>query len=344
VTAHQKSTSRSSDVVQLASDLRFQFEMAFRHNERDRDARLEQLDNVMAAWQASTQSDADRGVLVTWLQAAGASSLPGALRDLPAAPEFSKVQPPLEIVAEHRVQKVPAVEGIVIDQVEQDVEIDGTGFTETGFTEKETALLVESPAQTPITPTAADPLEEEMISLRQPPSLELGERNAADRQSSETAPRPGVSAQPQLIEENLLTSLPTEPSETVQPTTANVNLTELAARIAGYHDALDEVETALLRMETASLDLVTAQIHQLESMTRDYSFVELYYESLTAAERQGMLAPRAMTSTLAEVKRQLDRCEATLDGDFLGSFDEAAEKEIAALRRKLADIEQRIKS
>ena len=77
-------------------------------------------------------------------------------------------------------------------------------------------------------------------------------------------------------------------------------------------------------------------------MTRDYSFVQLYYESLTDAERRRVLAPRTMESTITAVERQLNRCEATLDGDFLGSFDKAAEKEITALRTTLAEIRERV--
>jgi hypothetical protein len=49
-----------------------------------------------------------------------------------------------------------------------------------------------------------------------------------------------------------------------------------------------------------------------------------------------------MKATLAEVERQLARCEEVLDGDFLGSFDKAAEEELATLRAKLALIGGRV--
>jgi hypothetical protein len=49
-----------------------------------------------------------------------------------------------------------------------------------------------------------------------------------------------------------------------------------------------------------------------------------------------------MKSTLTEVDRQLDRCAETLDGDFLGSFDQAAVQEIAGLRAKVKAIGERV--
>lgn len=322
VTARQGSSPEVTDALQpgselrMGSDLRFQFEMAFRHNERERDRRLAQLDDVMAKWQVSTQSDADRGALVTWLQEAGANSLPGALKDLPAMPEFSPAQP----LVEQQVLK-PVVEPA--------------------------QSVLKTPVETPVTPTPDDPLEEEMVALRQPQSLTTDAREQSAASTLEVAPRPRVQNRPKLVEENLLASMPTKKEARAEKSVVvslpvSVNLTELAARIVGYHDGLDEVETALMRMETPSLEVLAPEIHRLETLARDESFVRLYYESLTAAERRMVLAPREMTPALAEVERQLKRCEEALEGDFLGSFDAAAEKEIAALRVKLAAIHERV--
>jgi hypothetical protein len=191
-----------------------------------------------------------------------------------------------------------------------------------------------------VTPTPSDPLEEEMIALRQPPSINPDEVVVEEANPMESAPRPGLS-EPKIGEKNLLASMPVAEKPNDDEPVA-VNLTELVARIAGYHDSLDEVETALLRLDAPSLDVVTEQIHRLDTMTRDYGFVELYYESLTPAERQTVSEPRSMQSTLGEVERQLKRCEETLDSDYLGSFDKTAEEEIAALRVKIAEIEKRL--
>lgn len=322
VTAHQSSSPKSTDVVQMGSDLRFQLEMAFRHNEQERTSRLTQLDEVMASWQKSKQSDTDREVLVAWLQEAGASSLPGVARSLPASPEFSRIQPPVE----HKVMKPVATEE--------------TSPSEEAVVEIEVA---KQEIDSPITPTAFDPFEEEVdevVTLRQPPSLNPGERGENAKSTLEVAPRPGTAEQPQLLEENLLETVVEKQDEPIGP--VGVNFTELAARITGYHQGLDQVNHALSQMRTANLEVVSDQIKELESLARDYSFVELYYDSLSKAERQMVHAPRDIRTTLAETKEQLDLCAEVLDGDFLGAFDKAAEKEIQIQQDKLAEIQRRI--
>jgi hypothetical protein len=143
-----------------------------------------------------------------------------------------------------------------------------------------------------------------------------------------------------MVEQNLLASVPVQNNNLTAAPVA-VNLTELAARIAGYHDSLDEVELALLRMDRPDLVVVREQIEKLDSMTRDYGFVQLYYESLTPRERESILEPRSMRPTLDEVKRQLKRCEEVRDGDYLGTLDADAEQEFADLRAKIAEIERR---
>ncbi len=326
VTAHQ--SSKVTDVNQWESDLRFQFEKAFRHDTRQGEKRLAQLDQVMADWRGSTQSDDDRQLLLAWFQEAGARSLPGTLAPLPERPQFSRVQPPTE----HQVQKVPVPAGA-----------GETSAAELGNSRKSRPKSLTAGSGAPITPTPVDPLEEEIVALRQPQTVALDLPPQSAARKFEVAPRPNM-REPKLIEEDWLASVP---SESTKETTrvaepVGVNLTELAARIAGYHDALDDVETALLRMETASLDVVSAQINHLDTMTRDYGFLRLYYESLNDVERQAVLAPRSMKAALAEVERQLARCEEVLDGDFLGSFDSAAKEEFAALRMKLAVIGERV--
>lgn len=322
VTAHQSSSPKSTDVVQMGSDLRFQLEMAFRHNEQERTSRLAQLDEVMASWKKSTQSNTDRDELVAWLQEAGASSLPGVVRSLPASPQFSRVQPPVE----HKVMKPVATEE--------------TSPSEEVVVEIEVA---KQESDSPITPTAFDPFEEEVdevVTLHQPPSLNPGERGGNAKSTLEVAPRPGPAEQPQLLEKNLLETVIDKQDEPVGP--VGVNFTELAARITGYHEGLDQVNLALSQMRTANLEIVAAQINELESLARDYSFVELYYDSLSPAERQMVHAPRDIRTTLDETKEQLDLCAEVLDGDFLGALDKAAEKEIQMEQDKLYEIRRRI--
>ena len=112
VTAHQSAApvDSDSDVVQIASDLRFQLEMTFRHDVREREKRLAQFDAVMAAWNVAPQSNADRELLLAWLREAGANSLPGVMRPLPHVPDFSHsglVLAESTLPTKHQTRKLP---------------------------------------------------------------------------------------------------------------------------------------------------------------------------------------------------------------------------------------------
>jgi hypothetical protein len=323
VTATQQQELPGDDVTRAVADLRFQFDMAFRHDAREHDGRVTQLNSLVSAWEKSPKSADDQAKLFQWLQESAGRSLPGALAPLPALPEFSRPAPPVT----HEVKKVPVDEKPIVVTPPQPVAT-------------KTTVANKPVVQTPITPTPSDPLEEEMIALRQPSSLEPSESNTQNGTRSGKAPRPAIQEQPKLVPQQLLASVPVKN----EPEPVGVNLTELAARIAGYHDALDEVETTLMRMNSPSLDVVIEQINALDRMTRDYGFVTLYYGSLTPKEQRQVIEPRSMKSTLAEVDRQLDRCAEILDGDFLGSFDQAAVQEIAGLRAKLKAIGERVAS
>jgi len=121
-----------------------------------------------------------------------------------------------------------------------------------------------------------------------------------------------------------------------------INIHELAARIAGYHDALDEVETSLLTRQRPSFERLSTHIQLLDNLTQDFQFVKLYYESLTNREKSGVLAPRSMQATLGELHRQLDRLEEDLEADFLGEFDTAQEEQIEQFRKQLNAIADRV--
>jgi len=144
------------------------------------------------------------------------------------------------------------------------------------------------------------------------------------------------------LPESLTTPQPVAPMPHSVEAPIPINLTELAARIAGYHDGLDEVERALLLLEAEDNGMLAAQIRQLETMTRDYRFVQLYYQSLTDKERQGVDSPRSMAALLAEITRRIDRTQETLSEDFLGEFDSGNQDQIATLRQQLAGIRRRL--
>jgi hypothetical protein len=342
VTAHQSAAPSDTDVEQVASDLHFQLEMAFRHDFHEREKRLAQFDAVMAAWNIAPQSRADRELLLSWLREAGTNSLPGVMQPLPPVPKFSQsglVLTDNTPAIEQRVTKLPVPEfhGAEVKQPA----IRQNAPAETAATAPRLNSFAPEPASksTSVTPTPADPLEEEMIALRQPQSLTTGPGNSERGQLS-IAHRPGIAEQPKAVEQNLLASVPVMNSPPLDAP-VKVNLTELAARIAGYHDGLDEVELALLRMDTPDLAVIKEQVEKLHSLTRDYGFVQLYYESLTPRERESILGPRSMQATLDEVKRQLKRREEVGDGDFLSTLNGASEREFADLRARIAEIERR---
>jgi hypothetical protein len=349
VTAHQSAAPTDTDIMQVASDLRFQLEMAFRHDLRERESRLAQFDAVMAAWNIAPQSYNDRELLLGWLREAGTNSLPGVRLPLPPVPDFSKSGLVLadsdpaakHQVGNHQVRKLSSPEIKLPETQQPDFRKQTQSQHVIAAPSLESApLSAQNPVKekTPVTPTPADPLEEEMIALRQPQSLTMGSHEVEPGRLA-IAPRPGIAEQPRAIEQNLLASVPVANNKLATPVA--VNFTELAARIAGYHDGLDEVELALLRMNTPDLAVVREQVEKLDSMTRDYGFVRLYYDSLTPQERQSVLEPRSMQATLVEVQRQLKRCEEAGDGDFLGTLDAQADRELADLRARIAEIERR---
>ena len=124
----------------------------------------------------------------------------------------------------------------------------------------------------------------------------------------------------------------------VVETPVRINLTELAARIAGYHEGLNEIETALLSLDAGDFTALAKQIGQLEEITSDFQFTKLYYEALTDKERRSVAEPRPMTSAIAVVERRIDQTQAALSSDYLGEFDASNQDRIGALRQQLAEL------
>ncbi len=144
-----------------------------------------------------------------------------------------------------------------------------------------------------------------------------------------TTPEP--LAEPQPVAATDSTALASKPQ-------VRINLTELAARIAGYHEGLNEIDTALLSLHAEDISALKKHVHHLEGMASDFRFAKLYYEALTAKERRAVTSLRPMTATLAEVERRIDRTQAALSGDYLSDFDAGQQDGIGVLRQQLANI------
>ncbi len=353
VTARQGDTPASDEPAQWESDVRYQLKAAFRHNARERDARLAQVAAVMAAWKASTQSDSDREMLIDWLSDTAVRSMPGSVTELPPSPEFSSRES-TQVVQSQPVQ-LPQYQPIAIqapplltDAAIPDLQVTPTPYDPFAV-DSETHTAVENTENESVNrrqPIASDVVD--TLVLEQPPTVVPAQRHRVNKHTIEMA------ASPAPLPESSFVSLETSqassgaelPTLAVAPSfqePVGVNLTELAARIAGYHDSLDEVETALLRSDAASLALVAEQAKHLDAMTRDYRFVQLYYDALTEEEKQTVLAPRPLSATLREVSRQLDRYEESLDTDFLGSIDASQSAQIEELRELLSTLSARVR-
>jgi hypothetical protein len=326
VTASQKTSEPTSSLAALESDLQFQFEMAFRHDTDEQDRRQAQLDRVMQKWNASPRTPADEHLLVQWLNESMSRSLPGAVAPLPPIPEFSQQQvaateapgklgPPQAMVPATLAEPTPAPKPLATNE--------------------------------PITPTPIEKGKDDVL-LQQPPTVVSAGPPILPEENLPIAPLPTArllptaTAVPDLADPIEPASAPT-PVQTVsvsQP--VSVNLVELAARIGGYHDSLDAVETALLGQDQPDLGFLSQQVEQLDLLTRDWHLISLYYRALTAQEQEGMLAPRSMEPTLQEVRRQLRLYEKQQDSDFLGSFDRKEAEQLAAIQDKLAEITKRV--
>jgi hypothetical protein len=73
----------------LAAEATTQFDLAFRANPNEGQARKEQLESVVSTWRAAPRSDSNNERLNNWLRAAIRASMPGSHEELPAAPIFA---------------------------------------------------------------------------------------------------------------------------------------------------------------------------------------------------------------------------------------------------------------
>lgn len=293
VTAHQSHSIPQNELVLLESDLRFQLEQAFRHNEGERDQRIALLERAMQAWAESPQNQEDQKLLGTWLLESTIRSMPGTTEPLPSLPEFGKPAAPL--VEEHLEASNPP-------------EPASEETAETNNTEADNTEAIEVS-------------HEELLSN----NLAASTQEAA-------------AASIQEVDKPLATQTVVEHDPPVE---VKINLTELVARITGYHEGLDQIEMALLLANSPDLEFLEKQVNRLERLTRDFRFVALYHQSLSEKERQAIDPPRSMDATLAELGRLLRQTLGEQDGDFLESFDSAQQERVEQLQKLLADIVDR---
>ncbi|MCH7753106.1 MAG: hypothetical protein IH898_13260 [Planctomycetes bacterium] len=307
VTAQRSRSAPTDELVHLASDLRFQLESAFRLNPKEGVERVEQVKAVLASWRQAPQTGADRRLLADWLLEATIRSMPGSIEPLPSAPQFGQSESAAAPPAPQSVDASPQSPAKISPVVNADA-------------------LDQPSKSTPVVATTA---------VSSASSDALAEQLPVDPiPIPEEHPFVEVSTKVARPETQPITPQVAEPVE--------INLTELSARIAGYHRGLDEVEAALLVHERPQFERLSRQIHLLEGLTKDFQFVRLYYESLSPAKRRPIGPPRSMEATLSELHRYLNRLEREVQADFLGEFDTAMAKRLAHLRNQLDAIASRV--
>jgi len=322
VTAYQSHNAPVDDVVQLESDLRFQLEVAFRHDPNERARRLVKLEEVSQAWHQSSRTTADREQLASWLLEATIRSMPGSIEVLPVVPHFGETTSPQTVA-----QSTPDV---LVEPLPNEIRA-----------EENLKNRAEENGETVTQePTLASPATEKI-------------RPSTDSTQLLAVPQPEVATflvamSPVAMSPVAMSPLATFPV-TMSPIavspfvkTPRINLTELGARVAGYHQGLDEIDATLLIIEPANLTALSEQIRLLEELTQDFRFIRLYYQTLTDRESRAVIAPRSMAATLAEIERRINRTQEARSGDFLGEFDLSNQNEIADLRQQLAGVTSRL--
>ena len=304
VMAYQSHHTPVDDLVQLESDFRFQLEVGFRHDTRERTQRLSELAKVSNAWQKSPQSDADRQKLADWLLEATIRSMPGSLKALPEVPNFGETS--------RKPAQLPPPLGEKADDI---------------LVEQPTEVEAFEPAKQAPTPVLDPQASTPQPTLPAPTSLAI-------KPNAPSKPEP-LASQP-AVTTPAVETVPEPANVAVVPT--QVNLSELAARIAGYNAGLNELEFALSQIEVDDFSALAKQVEQLGDLTDDFQFVTLYYQSLSPSERRWIQPPRAPTNTLVSLQRRIDQAQDALAGDFLGEFDANQPTRIGKLRQQLAEL------
>ena len=365
VTAQPSRKGSVDRLERLESDLRYQLELDARVNPAKYAGRTERLNTVLEAWRNSRRTSADRQLLDAWLRQALVQSLPGESGEWPAAPAFSSMSP-----EEHAVQKQGAPHRIAAPEPP----VKPTEASKPQPSKRPTPNAASTAAGAPQASQAAkssgatgaevakpfivhisDPVPVTAETLTndlpvKPPMAESPRQLAKlDENKEPSAPPPAPSAAetaaaykepssewngaaPQAAVDHRLAPAP--PVE--------VNLAELNSRIGGYHDGLREVEATIVagrdRMTVGEFAKV---VDRLESLAGQYQFVRLYYDSLTAGEREFVLEPRSMLETIELADRQRTQVESVAEEDHFGAVDREEGTELSRRLRFLLEAAAR---
>lgn len=331
VTAQQARTSRPVTIEQLESDLRFQISSAFRMTPLQAEQRLQELDGVLKEFRSKPRSEKHQRILAEWLMDATVRSMPGSTQPMPPAPQYSELKPDRPVTPTASRPQEPVAPPTPPPPTIPDragVRLAAAPVAEVRE-RNEFSIVREKQPQEPVPPVVS-------TRLQTPTQEPLPEPvRIASRPVPATQPETIIASPPATQ----LVSTREKPTSTpVVPETIPINLPELAARIAGYHSALDDLEAGAINTVSPSEESIARQIDALEGLIPDYQFVQLYYESLNPEERRRVAAPRRLAEPIADVRQQLRNLQKDFDVDFLGQFDRALNKRLAELRQRLDAI------
>ena len=312
VTAQQQHTAPRDILNQLESDLRFQLKTTLRHDLAMQRERLALLDQTLIAWQESPQTEKNRKLLADWLLESTLRSMPGATEDLPEIPSFrALVKKSTEPPTVKPQNDLPSSESI------------------------QPREILSNPEQPELPQNLPEPSELNPVDF---PNTNLVPQHVPSVVKNSARPVRVTSKPASFTSTTTPWVVPALASIPSKEKAVQINLSELEARITGYHVGLDETETVLLTLEEIDIEVLSKIIKQLEETARDFRFVKLYYDALTESERKNLTLPRSMQPTINEIKRQLTRVELSQEEDFLSDFEDNQDQQSEQLRKRLAAL------
>lgn len=320
VTAHQSGTTRLGELDRLASDFQFQVKSAFRQQPREQSKRLATYQDVLQAYQASPQTAAEEQQFADWLHQAISNSMPGTIEPLPEIPMFGQTEDSPEETANN----------ITSGNQEDATESSGEGSASPEHTMLEPVpvedwLAEDRNGEPDSWQSTADSDLQDRLQESAPPEAILATQVGSSSTSAEKA-----------TDEVSVLKVPVAEEQ------ARINLAELKARIAGYHEGLHETEVALLATKEPELIGIVQHVSSIEALAENYTFVSLYYQALTDKERSRISPPRNLELVLEEAAQLVNQYEQRQQNDWLGEFDSHTQEQLNELRQKLLEIASRV--
>jgi hypothetical protein len=293
------------EIERLARDFRIQVYNSFRANRPEYDRRRQAWEDVQAKWREAGAKDEDVALLAEWLRAATDSSVGTGVSALPSTPAFGS--PPVTASG-------PEVQPLAPQPA--------------------APPLADAPPQVPPATEPTAPQRTPLEPAPLPPPDRVAEKPAlpdappvTDFPPARPVPAPSAPIAPPRIK-----PLPLPP-----PGSAQVNIDELAVRIAGYNLAMRSLDAELLGRTNHSIADLAGMVRRLDDLRTAHEDVKLYWNLLDADQRQGlseMFPARELITSLAD---RIGRTRGKLVVD--GGAAEAEQRALLDdLSRKLAEL------